>query len=46
MNIFKKIKSTFDVAREMGVDENKIKELKKGRKTYRGRNYGQGFAVN
>lgn len=36
MSIFKKIKSTFDVAREMGVDENKIKELKKGERHIEG----------
>ena len=37
MNIFKrKIKNTFDVARDMGVDEEKIKELKEGERQVEG----------
>ena len=37
MNIFKrKIKNTFDVARDMGVDEEKIKELKEGERQVKG----------
>ena len=37
MSIFKrKIKNTFDVARDMGVDEEKIKELKEGERQIEG----------
>ena len=37
MSIFKrKIKNTFDVARDMGVDEEKIKELKEGERQVEG----------
>ena len=37
MSIFKKkIKNTFDVAREVGVDESKIKELKEGERQVEG----------
>ena len=37
MNIFKrKIKNTFDVARDMGVDEEKIRELKEGERQVEG----------
>ena len=37
MSIFKrKIKNTFDVARDMGVDEKKIKELKEGERQVEG----------
>ena len=37
MNIFKrKIKNTFDVARDMGIDEEKIKELKEGERQVEG----------
>ena len=37
MSIFKrKIKNTFDVARDIGVDEEKIKELKEGERQIEG----------
>ena len=40
MKFFKKrIKNTFDIARETGVDEEKIKELVNGERSIEGGNY-------